>query len=108
MTIKKEDNPWSEGVVLICTKCSKSISAKDLREEGNTAENLKMFLKRSFKESGDLSKIRIVTSSCIDVCIDDYQALTYAGTQGDTETYIVHPEKDREELLGYLRQKIKR
>lgn len=104
--MKKEDNPWSKGVVLVCTKCHKSISPKLLSEEGNAAENLKMFLKKSFKETGDLSKIRVVTSSCIDVCIDDYQALTYAAVDGKTETYIVHPEKDRDELLKTLCQKI--
>lgn len=104
--MKKEENPWSKGVVLVCTKCHKSISPELLKEEGNAAENLKMFLKKSFKETGDLAKIRVVTSSCIDVCIDDYQALAYAAVDGQTETYIVHPEKDREELLKTLRQKI--
>ncbi|WP_246845291.1 (2Fe-2S) ferredoxin domain-containing protein [Bdellovibrio sp. NC01] len=104
--IKKEENPWSEGIVLVCTKCAKSISASSLKEEGNAGENLKNFLKKSFKETGDLSKIRIVTSSCLDVCIDELQAITYASTDGKTETFTVHPEKDREELLKMLRQKI--
>ncbi|WP_413569412.1 (2Fe-2S) ferredoxin domain-containing protein [Bdellovibrio sp. HCB117] len=105
--IKKEENPWSKGIVLVCTKCHKSISSKSLHEEGNAGENLKTFLKRSFKESGDLSKIRIVTSSCLDVCIDELQALTYASVDGDTETFTVHPEADREELMQILRMKIK-
>lgn len=105
--MKHEETPWSKGVVLVCTKCSKSISAKSLHEEGNAGENLKTFLKRTFKESGDLSKIRVVTSSCLDVCIDEYQALTYAPVEGKTETFIVHPEEDREQLLKMLREKIK-
>ncbi|WP_295904120.1 (2Fe-2S) ferredoxin domain-containing protein [uncultured Bdellovibrio sp.] len=105
--MKQEENPWSKGVVLVCTKCGKSISPKSLHEEGNAGENLKTFLKKSFKESGDLSKIRIVTSSCLDVCIDEYQAVTYAPVQGPTETFIVHPEEDREKLLQHLREKIK-
>lgn len=104
--LKKEETPWSEAVVLVCTKCSKSISASALKEEGNAGENLKTFLKRSFKESGDLSKIRVVTSSCLDVCIDETQAITIAGTDGKTETFTVHPEKDREELLALLKTKI--
>ncbi|KHD89897.1 MAG: hypothetical protein OM95_01085 [Bdellovibrio sp. ArHS] len=105
--MKKEDNPWSKGIVLVCTKCHKAISSKNLREEGNAGENLKTFLKKSFKESGELSKIRIVTSSCLDVCIDELQALTYASVDGQTETFTVHPEEDREELLNILRKKIK-
>ncbi|HEX7675764.1 MAG TPA: (2Fe-2S) ferredoxin domain-containing protein [Bdellovibrio sp.] len=104
--LKKEETPWSEAVVLVCTKCSKSISASSLQEEGNAGENLKTFLKKSFKESGDLSKIRIVTSSCLDVCIDETQAVTFASVEGDTETFTVHPEKDREELLKLLKSKI--
>ena len=104
--LKKEETPWSEAVVLVCTKCSKSISASSLQEEGNAGENLKTFLKKSFKEIGDLSKIRIVTSSCLDVCIDETQAVTFASVEGDTETFTVHPEKDREELLKLLKSKI--
>ena len=104
--LKKEETPWSEAVVLVCTKCSKSILASSLQEEGNAGENLKTFLKKSFKESGDLSKIRIVTSSCLDVCIDETQAVTFASVEGDTETFTVHPEKDREELLKLLKSKI--
>ena len=104
--IKKEETPWSEAVVLICTKCSKSISSSMLKEDGNAGENLKMFLKKSFKDSGDGGKIRVVTSSCLDVCIDDTQAVTFASVDGDTETFTVHPEKDREELLKMLKDKI--
>ncbi|MFS4458443.1 (2Fe-2S) ferredoxin domain-containing protein [Bdellovibrio sp. HCB2-146] len=105
--MKKEENPWSEGILLICTKCSKSISASELKEEGNAGENLKMFLKKSLKDSGDGKKIRVVTSSCLDVCIDDFQAVTYASTAGTTETMILHPEKEKEELLEFLKSKVR-
>lgn len=107
MTMKREENPWTEGIVMICTKCAKSISSKSLKEEGNAGENLKAYLKKSFKESGDLSKIRIVTSSCLDVCIDETQAVTFAATGGDTITLTVHPEEDRKELLKLLQEKIR-
>ncbi len=104
--MRREKNPWSAGVVVICTKCHKSISSSLLKEDGNSADNLKMYLKKAFKETGDLDKIRIVTSSCLNVCIDDRMALAFAKTDGSTETYTVHPEKDREVLLNTLRQKI--
>lgn len=104
--MKKEANPWSEGILLVCTKCHKAINPQSLHEEGNAGENLKNFLKKSLKESGEFSKIRVVTSSCLDVCVDDFQAVTYAGVDGETETFTVQPEKDREELLRYLRRKI--
>lgn len=100
--MKKEENAWSEGVMMICTKCHKSISPKLLSQEGNSADNLKMFLKKSLKEKGALSQIRVITSSCLDICIDDTQAITYAPASGTTQTFIVHPEKDREEVLQFL------
>lgn len=106
--MKPEKTPWSKGVVLICTKCHKAISSKLLEEEGNSGENLKNFLKKSFKDSGELSKVRVLTTSCLDVCIDDRQAVSYAAVDGETETFAIHPEKDREELLKHLREKIKR
>lgn len=102
--MKRENNPWSKGVVLVCTKCHKAITR--LHEDGNAGENLKAFLKKSFKESGDSAKIRVVTSSCLDVCVDDKQAVTYASVEGKTETFTLHPEEDREELLQLLRKKI--
>lgn len=104
--MKREENPWSEGIVLICTKCQKSISSKLLEQSGDVADNLKMFLKKSLKESGDGGKVRVVTSSCLDVCIDDTQAVTFASTHGETETFAIHPEKDREKFLKYLHEKI--
>lgn len=102
--MKKESNPWQKGLVVICNKCHKAIT--NLSEEGNAGENLKTYLKKSFKESGDGDKIRVVTSSCLNVCIDETQALTFAPVDGVTETFTVHPEQDREELLQLLRSKI--
>lgn len=105
--MKKESTPWSEGILMVCTKCSKAISPKSLKEEGNAGENLKNYLKKALKDSGDLSKIRVVTSSCLDVCVDEYQAVSYAPVHGETETYILHPEAEREKMLQHLRDKLK-
>lgn len=96
--MKREENPWTQGIVMICTKCAK---------EGPSSENLKTYLKKSFKDTGDLSKIRIVTTSCLNVCEDGTTAVAYARTKGSTETFTMHPEKDREEMLNYLREQIK-
>ncbi|MGZ3769222.1 MAG: DUF1636 family protein [Bdellovibrio sp.] len=102
--MKTENNPWTKGVVLVCTKCHKAIS--NLTEEGNAGENLKNYLKKSFKESGDSEKIRVVTSSCLNVCISETQAVTYSPVDGKTETFTLQPEQEREELLQFLRKKI--
>lgn len=104
--MKREENPWSTGIVMVCTKCHKAITPESLSQEGNSGENLKNFLKKSLRDTGDSGKIRVVTSSCLDVCIDNFQALTYAPVGGETETFIAHPENDRAEVLAYLRAKI--
>lgn len=103
--MKKESTPWTEGVLLVCTKCHKSISPSSLQEEGNCGDNLKMYLKKKLKDEGLNSQIRVVTSSCLDVCIDEEQAVSFASTSGKTETFILHPEKDREELLEWLKER---
>lgn len=100
--IKKEESPWSEAVVMVCTKCHKAISPQLLTEEGNAGEGLKNFLKRSLRESGHGPKVRVVTSSCLDVCIDDLQAISIAKIDGGTECFTLHPEKDREQILKVL------
>lgn len=103
--MKKEETPWSEAAVLICTKCNKSISSSALKEDGNCGENLKFYLKSKLKEAGKNKDIRVMTSSCLDVCEDGWQAVTYtpvAPAGKHTETFILHPEKDREEFLRWL------
>jgi predicted metal-binding protein len=101
--IKKEETAWSQGILLVCTKCAKAIPASSLHEEGQAGENLKNFLKKSLKESGDSSKVRVVTSSCLDICVDGLQAVTYASVEGATESFTLHPEADREALLKVLK-----
>jgi len=45
-----------------------------------------------------MSKVRVVTSSCLDICIDGTQGISFASTSGPTESFAIHPEEDREEL----------
>ncbi len=103
--MQKEKTPRTESAVFICTKCDKKIDRSQLTEEGNAGENLKTFLKTKMREAGKAQEIRIMTSSCLDVCEDGKQAFTYtpvAPCAKHTETFVVHPEKDREEILAWL------
>lgn len=105
--MKKEEVSWSQGITLICTKCSKSISPEQLVEEGHPGEKLRDFLKSSLRETGDSKKIRVTVSGCLDVCVKESQALAYIDRDGTTEVWSLHPEKDRQEILQTLRAKIK-
>ena len=103
--MKKEETPWSDAAVLVCTKCHKSIKSSSLKEEGNCGENLKSYLKSKLKEAGKNKEIRVMTSSCLDVCEAEMQAVTYtpvAPCARHTETFVLHPEKDRDQLLEWL------
>jgi hypothetical protein len=108
MAIEKQPTPWSEAVVTICEKCGKSLQGLKLKEEGNAAENLKRYLKSRFKAGDDPKKVRVVTSSCLDVCIKDKVALSYnpaAGSKRSQQVLTVHPEEDREQLFQILSKK---
>lgn len=106
--MKKVEPPWSIGALLICTKCGKSISEDSLKDPSAVAENLKGFLKSELKEKGYGKKIRVVTSSCLDVCQAEFQAVSFCATNGkDSQQMILHPEKEKEELLKFLLDKIK-
>lgn len=103
--MKKDETQWSEAAVLVCTKCHKSIDPDLLKDEGNCGENLKSYLKLKIREAGKGHEIRVMTSSCLDICEAGAQAVTYtpvAPTDKKTQTFVLHPEKDRDELLAWI------
>jgi predicted metal-binding protein len=104
MAIEKQPTPWSEALITICEKCAKSLPALELKEEGSASENLKKYLKGRFKDSDAPKRMRVVTSSCLDVCIKNAVAVSYnpAWPGKMQKTFTVHPEADREELFQLL------
>lgn len=105
MAVEKQKNAWSEAVVMVCEKCGKSLDGLKLKEEGNAAENLKKYLKSQLKERGYGKEIRVVTSSCLDICIKNEVAVSYCPVDTNKhpqQTFTVHPEQDREQILNYL------
>ena len=105
MAVEKQKTAWSDAVVLICEKCGKSLDGLKLKEDGNAAENLKKYLKSELKERGCGKRIRVVTSSCLDICIKNEVAISYSPvdtTRHPQQTFTVHPEQDREQILKYL------
>jgi len=105
MAVEKQKTPWSDAVVMICEKCGKSLGDLKLKEEGNASENLKRYLKGQLKEMGHGKQIRVVNSGCLDVCIANKVAISYNPidtTKHHQQTFTVHPEEDREQILNYL------
>ena len=113
--MKSVKTPWTTGALLICTNCGKDISAetlKPLRENGEPSENLKRYLKSALKKSGHDKDIRVMTSSCLDMCDAGRQSVSYipVGRLGKNENgndnFTLNPAEDREELLQFLNIKI--
>jgi len=110
MAIEKQETAWSEAVVLICEKCGKSLEGLKLKEDGNASENLKKYLKSQMKERGHGKQIRVVNSGCLDICIKNEVAVSYNPvdtTKHRQETFTVHPEHDREDILNFLIETLK-
>lgn len=104
---REEELPWSDVAVFICTKCHKAIAPESLKLEGNAAENLKMNLKRHMQTLGVQRKIRVMTSSCLDVCIDGVQAALMVKANGEQEVMTFHPEEEAESFKQHLLQQLK-
>jgi predicted metal-binding protein len=105
MAFKKEDTPWSDAVVMICEKCGKSLDGIKLREDGSAPENLKKYLKGQMKEQGFGKAIRVINSGCLDVCIKNTVAVSYnpvSTAKNKQQTFTVHPEDDRADMLNFL------
>lgn len=108
--MKKEKVAWEKGALLICTKCGKTMDELNLQDP-EPAETLKKHLKQEMKNKGLSEKIRVMTSSCLDICIPQAQAVCYVpqGGSGNAsgEAWTLHPEEDREALLHFLLDKSK-
>lgn len=107
MSIEKKDTAWSQGAIIICEKCGKSLAGLQLQEEGPAPENLKRWLKQELRQLGYGKQVRVMTSSCQDICLADQVAITFFRRGSfDAETMTVHPEQDRREVLNLLVKKL--
>ncbi|HEY8269269.1 MAG TPA: (2Fe-2S) ferredoxin domain-containing protein [Pseudobdellovibrionaceae bacterium] len=105
MAVEKQKTSWSEAVVLVCEKCGKSLDGLKLKEDGNASDNLKKYLKSQLKQHGYGKQVRVVNSSCLDICIKNKVAVSYNPvdtSKHQQQTFTVHPEEDREQILNYL------
>lgn len=78
---QEENVPWSQAVVMVCTKCSKKIMGDE-----RLAEDLKKDLKGEFKEIRGKA-VRVVTASCLDVCPKNRLTVAVAPRSGQTRTF---------------------
>lgn len=105
-SLTTQDLAWSKAAIFICTKCQKSIDPTLLKIPGDVAENLKNRLRADLRESGVKKELRVMTSSCVSVCLSDLQAVSIIPTEGSelkAESLALHPEADYAVLLEHLK-----
>ncbi len=93
--MKNEELQWTTAAVFFCTKCGKSIkdAPSDLGEE------LKSEFKSAMKDRGLAQDIRVMTSSCLDICEDGLQAVAFIPKKGPSVVKVFDPFEEKEELL---------
>ena len=63
------------------------------------ADNLKTEWKIKLKELGLNSEVRVMTTSCLDVCPPDEQAILIAKKNGNQEVIVCRPKKEGDEVF---------
>jgi predicted metal-binding protein len=96
--IESAEVEWSEAVVMICTKCGKQFQSAHNQE---APERIKSDLKSIAKAELGKGSVRVVTSSCLNICPVDKIAIAVASKNapGTFKGYIVDPEISGEELF---------
>lgn len=93
------------GLVLVCERCSKERIPEEAPEVAERLGDfdLRAWLKSELKASGDWGPRRVVSTSCLDVCPKGRVTVAIAASNGESETFVVDPLDDREELLRKIR-----
>ncbi len=90
------------GVAIVCEKCTQKRYVEDFPEAaGDERLNVKGYLKDRLKAEGRWGPIRVVTSSCLDVCARGGVTVLLAGLEGTTapaRCIVADPLEGREAL----------
>jgi predicted metal-binding protein len=100
--IKSYKTPWEIGSLFICTKCGAKFNQPQLAEE------LKSELRKELKANEQQSKIRVMTSGCLNVCYPEEQTFAFMPINGETETYTTQLDKKiaHEDIGSIIKKKI--
>lgn len=97
--IENADVPWSDAVVMVCTKCSRKLVGDE-----SLADQMKKTLKSAFKEGGLGKHVRTVTSSCLDICPKERVAIAVMCRNDGTHAITVDPKIDDRSLFDQVKK----
>ncbi|MDP9025332.1 MAG: hypothetical protein M3N13_08165 [Candidatus Eremiobacteraeota bacterium] len=98
---------WQKsGIVLVCERCFKERIPEESPEVADRMGdfNLRDWLKSELKENGQWGPIRVISTSCMDVCARGKVTVAIDSQTGGTpaEVMIVDPIDDKEELYAKI------
>ncbi len=100
--IENEDIPWSEKLILVCSKCGAkaALGPADI----NPADRIKSDLKLQISQAQKKSQIRSVTSSCLDICPEGRIAIVEItrGPSSHTRALTVDPSITAADLKNHF------
>jgi predicted metal-binding protein len=91
--------PWQGELVLVCTKCTKKLKR---RKDGGL--NVRKWLKKRSKKSGNGLELRVIGVNCVKMCPKDGITIATQKQLGrePAEVSIVYSEGDLEALYAQL------
>lgn len=92
--------PWNHGVMLICQKCGKAFDSQFSGDE------LRSNLKKSFKEQGLSPDIRVVASTCLDICEPNEQAVAFCPNNGPTTVMTFSGDNLQGQIEDFARRQL--
>ena len=101
----------NSGLVLVCERCFKE---RIPEESPDVAErigdfNLRNWLKSELKEHGEWGPIRVISTSCMDVCAKDKVTVCLDPKNGDAaEVMVVDPLDEKQALYDTIVERMGR
>jgi predicted metal-binding protein len=100
----------NSGLVLVCERCFKErIPEEDPDKAAEIGDfHLRDWLKKRLKEEGQWGKVRVINTSCMDVCARRRVTVVIdPQTDGnDAQAFVVDPLADREALYRTIVERL--
>ncbi len=99
----------ASGLVLVCERCSKERIPEEAPEVAARIGdfNLRDWLKAELKEHGEWGPIRVISTSCMDVCAKGRVTVCVDPKNGDpAEVMIVDPLEEKQTIYNTIVAKL--
>jgi predicted metal-binding protein len=98
-----------KGLVLVCERCSKERIPEEAPEVAAAMGDfsLRDWLKTTLKEDGRWGPIRVISTSCMDVCALGRITVAIEPEDGETQVLVVDPLSDKDELYQRIVKKLR-